>query len=157
MHRCRCPKTSYVFKHALLVFPGSSYSLQNSSRLPEFSDVCFPFFSSPQRAETTPQELLSLTYGSTEHTVQIWVRDGAGQGNYSLFPALDNMASLRGAAEALEKLSNTKWTACTHTHPHSVVCGRTNRQPLHWKYSVGSFCLYRYKDKSHTWIFICLV
>lgn len=26
-----------------------------------------------------------------------------GQGNYSLFPALDNMASLAGAAEALER------------------------------------------------------
>jgi len=29
-----------------------------------------------------------------------------GQGNYSLFPALDSIASLSGTAEALERLLN---------------------------------------------------
>lgn len=47
-----------------------------------------------------------------------------GQGNYSLFPALDSIASLSGTPETLERLFPLNYVLESHQRFYIVICLR---------------------------------
>ncbi|KAK6296053.1 hypothetical protein J4Q44_G00337660 [Coregonus suidteri] len=86
-----------------LVFPGSSYVLQKLIQMTRVLGCVFSFCCAlnEQKPETTGTPLSPMDPLNTLSNFESEMEPD-GQGNYSLFPALDNMASLGGAAEALE-------------------------------------------------------